>query len=60
MLFRFPEYTHAMSGKPYWEVQVGVHNIFKFLAIEYVRRITYNENVGSDKWGIRFGLEMSF
>ncbi len=60
VIYRFPSSSHVMSGKPYWEVVAGVHNIFNFFSVEYVRRITYLGNAGTNKWGIRFGFDMSF
>lgn len=45
--------------KPYVEVTVGVHNIFKLLHVEYVRRLNYIEP-GTHKWGIRGMLRMTF
>lgn len=59
-LFQFPECSHIMTNKPYWEMTVGVHNIFKFLAVNYVRRLTYQDNQNVDKWGLRFAFIMSF
>lgn len=59
-LYQFPSAGHVMSNQPYWEIVAGVHNIFNFFSVEYVRRITYLENYGADKWGIRFGFDMSF
>ena len=39
-LFQFPNGARVMDKKtPYWEVTVGVHNIFKLIAIDYVRRM---------------------
>ena len=60
MLFQFPEGTKVMDRKtPYWEIVVGVHNIFKFFAIDYVRRMNYYEP-GIKKNGIRFAFMASF
>ena len=59
-LFKFPKNSHVMNDTPYWECVAGVHNIFKFFAVEYVRRLTYLNNNNIDKWGIRFGFMMSF
>lgn len=62
-LFKFPyendEY-HYLSGKPYVEVGAGIENIFKILRIDYVRRLTYRDYPGIDKWGIRFTLHVQF
>ena len=59
-LFKFPENSHVMNDTPYWECVAGVHNIFKFFSVEYVKRLTYLNNNNIDKWGIRFGFMMSF
>ena len=43
MLFQFPKDAREFrNNEPYWEITVGVHNIFKLLAIDYVRRMNYN------------------
>lgn len=60
LLFAFPEESHVMSDKPYWEAMVGIHNIFKFFGVDYVRRLTYKDLPDVDKWGIRFNFMMSF
>lgn len=59
MIYRFPADSHIMSNKPYWEVEAGIHNIFKLISIGYVRRLTYNYP-GISKWGIRFDFQASF
>ncbi|MGI6232105.1 MAG: DUF5686 family protein [Prevotella sp.] len=60
VLFQLPENSYVMSNKPYWECVVGIHNIFKFFAVNYVRRLTYNDHAHIDKWGIRFAFLVSF
>ncbi len=60
LLFRFPEGVNVMNKNvPYWEVVVGVHNIFKFFGVDYVRRMNYH-GPGIHKNGVRFGFMMSF
>lgn len=59
LIYRFPTDSHVMSNKPYWEVEAGIHNIFKIMSIGYVRRLTYNYP-GISKWGIRFDFQASF
>lgn len=48
------------SNKPYIEFVAGVHNIFKILQVEYVRRLTYLDHPDISKNGIRFGIKFSF
>lgn len=53
--------SHVMDKKvPYVEAIVGIHNIFKLLHIEYVRRLTYIDRPGTSKWGIRFMFRATF
>lgn len=48
------------KNKPYFEVVAGIHNIFKILHVEYVRRLNYLDNPDIEKWGIRIMLRMTF
>lgn len=52
--------SHVMDEKkPYVELVVGIHNIFKILHIEYVHRMNYvYEN--TQKWGIRGMFRVTF
>ena len=70
-LFYFPghflgndtfEYSGTLMKKsrPYVELVGGVHNIFKILHVEYVRRLNYLDNPNTKKWGIRFMMRISF
>lgn len=56
------EYLSTVMDRktPYVEVIAGIHNIFKVFHIEYVRRLTYLERPGTDKWGIRFMFRVTF
>lgn len=61
VLMAFPNGCYVMdSKKPYVEVVAGIHNIFKLLHIEYVRRLTYNELPTAHKSGIRFMMRVTF
>ena len=48
------------KNTPYLELRVGVHNIFKILHVEYVRRLTYLDNPGTKKNGVRFMFRVFF
>ncbi len=53
--------TVVMDKKtPYIELRLGIHNIFKLIHIEYVRRLTYLNDVGTNRWGIRGNVRMTF
>lgn len=61
VLFNFPEGTRLMENdKPYLELVVGVHNIFRFFQVAYVRRLTYTDLPGVKKNGVRFGFQFTF
>lgn len=56
-----PMGSYMLDGnKPYWELSVGIHNIFKLLQIEYARRLNYNHLPTAHKHGIRFTFRMTF
>lgn len=46
--------------KPYVEWRVGIHNIFKLIEIDYVRRLNYKEDPNINKWGVRFKVRVTF
>lgn len=68
-LFYFPgsyrngtfEYASSVMNprKPYVELIVGLHNIFKIFHIEYVRRMNYLDD-NTQKWGIRGIFRVTF
>ena len=61
VLMLFPEGCYAMDYKrPYWELSLGIHNIFKLLHVEYVRRLSYNELPTANKEGVRFMIRTTF
>lgn len=59
-LFAFPERSHIMGRDPYLEAGVGVENILKFFRLDYVWRMTYLDNPGIDKHGLRFSFVFKF
>ena len=65
-LFLFPtrdgrHTSFVMDPKtPYMECSVGIHNIFKILHIDYVRRLNYLDHPDANKWGVRFMVMMTF
>ena len=61
ILMAFPEGVNIMDPKkPYVEVMVGIHNIFQFFNVDFVRRLNYNELSNSPKWGLRYSLSLTF
>ena len=60
-LMYFPKGCNVMDSKrPYVEVIVGIHNIFKIIHVEYVRRLSYLDLPTSEKWGIRYIFRLTF
>ena len=65
-LFLFPTRdgrptSFVMDPKtPYMECSVGIHNIFKILHIDYVRRLNYLDHPDANKWGVRFMVMTTF
>ena len=49
-----------MGKQPYLEASVGLENILKILRIDYYRRLTYLDNPGIKKGGVRIALRFSF
>lgn len=57
---QFNAISHVMDvNKPYVELVFGVHNIFKFLHVQYVRRINYLQ-YNPQKWGVRVMFRGTF
>jgi len=65
-LYKFPVYpdgtplTYTLEKKPYVEASIGIGNIFKVLRVELVRRMTYLDHPGINKFGVRFAAQMQF
>ena len=56
-----PEGSYVInSNRPYMEFSVGIHNIFKIIHVEYVRRLNYNELPTAHKHGIRLKVRATF
>ena len=46
------------NGKPYVEVGYGVENIFKFLRVDFMHRLTYLDNPGARKFGVLVSFQL--
>ena len=61
ILMYFPEGSYVMDPKkPYWEMSLGIHNIFKIVHVEYVRRMSYSDLPTAHKHGFRLMMRMTF
>ncbi len=61
-LYGFPEInnTQLMSDTPFLEVGVGLDNLLKVFRVDYTWRLTYRDNPGACKQGLRFTFHFSF
>lgn len=64
-LYEFPSRNGAttsfvMGDVPYMELNVGLHNIFKIIRIDYVRRLNYHHLPNVKKNGVRIALQFDF
>ena len=57
----FPEGCYVIKpNRPYMELSLGIHNIFKIVHVEYIRRLNYNELPTAHKHGVRFMVRATF
>jgi Family of unknown function (DUF5686)/CarboxypepD_reg-like domain len=56
----FPSTLYSLNGKPYHEVSVGIENIYKIFRVDGVWRLSYRENPGAPKWGVKVGFQLAF
>ena len=52
--------TYGFGNKPYVEASVGLTNIFKFIRVDYVRRLNYLDQPEAPKHGIRVRVKFDF
>ena len=58
-LFKLPEGTSTLGAEPYMEYSIGIENIMKFIRIDYIRRISYDEGLTSKQKNF-FKIEFKF
>jgi hypothetical protein len=63
-IMELPSYTSTLSQKPYLEMAAGIENIFKFLRVDVLWRMTYLDNeydgIKVSKIGLRGKLQFDF
>ena len=60
-LMYFPAGCYVMDhNQPYAELVFGVHNIFKLIHVDLVRRLNYLDLPTSHKWGVRYIFRLTF
>jgi len=53
-------FTRPFDARPYVEASVGLGNIFHFLRIDYVWRLSYRDLPGVNTWGVRASFQGGF
>ena len=61
-LYQFPTIANCykMGKSPYMELSVGLDNILTILRVDYVWRLSYRDNPGINRGGVRFQLHFTF
>lgn len=49
----------SLSNKPYIELGYGVNNIFRFLRVEAMHRLTYLDSPNARKFGVKISAELT-
>ncbi len=52
--------TYALGNKPYMEASVGVENIFKFVRVDFVKRLSYLNHPDIAPFGVRVKIKFDF
>ncbi|MBK7213431.1 MAG: carboxypeptidase-like regulatory domain-containing protein [Bacteroidales bacterium] len=55
----FPEGTYTL-GKPYFEAGVGIENIFRFIRIDGIWRLSYNDHPNANRFGVMMSMNFNF
>ncbi|MBN2236885.1 MAG: carboxypeptidase-like regulatory domain-containing protein, partial [Bacteroidales bacterium] len=55
----FPPYSKSLT-KPYYEVGVGIENIFKIVRVDFVWRLNHLEDPNAQRFGVLGSLQFNF
>lgn len=55
-----PAFINTLERKPYLEASVGIENIFKFLRLEALYRLSYLDNPNIVRFGLRAKFQFQF
>jgi hypothetical protein len=58
-VFEFPNGLNSVS-KPYYEVGVGVENIFKIIRVDALWRLSHLDHSNIERFGVRMGVQIIF
>jgi len=48
---------NGLGRQPYAEVGYGIENIFRFLRVDFMHRLTYLDNPGAQRFGVKFSAQ---
>jgi len=51
---------NSLSNVPYTEVSYGIENIFKFVRLDFVHRLTYRDSPGVSTFGVKISTQFKF
>jgi len=57
---QLPARTYTFDNRPFMEAYVGIENIFKFIRIDAVWRLSYLERSEAQKFAILLGFDLQF
>jgi hypothetical protein len=55
----FPDGTYTL-GKPYFEAGVGIENIFRFIRVDGIWRLSYNDHPNANRFGVMVSMNFNF
>ncbi len=55
-----PDLTFTFDNKPFAEAYVGIENIFKFVRVDAIWRLTYLDNPNTQNFGVLIGFDIQF
>jgi hypothetical protein len=55
-----PARTYALDNRPFAEAYIGVENIFKFIRVDAIWRLSYLDQPNARKFGILIGFDIQF
>lgn len=58
--YRLPPNVYALSNTPYTEVGAGIANIFKFLRVDFIGRLTYLDHPDARTYTVKFSFQPEF
>lgn len=58
-VMEFPANLHALD-KPYYEASAGIENIFRFIRVDAIWRLSYLDQQNVQKFGVRIGMQFTF